>query len=355
MAEVRRVALVTASAELRPIVLRLAALVGADVDVVGSSSAIRTSWRAADALVIGDDLAAAVTAAGLPRRGRVVVITTGRPDDALWRSTVDLGAARLFVLPDDERGLVDFLGDAADVPAVNGAAIAVVGGCGGAGASTFAAALAICSARAGPTLLIDGDRLGGGIDVLLGIERVAGARWPDLAPTRGRLNTTALSEALPTVAGCSVLSWQRGGESRLDAAAADAVVDAGVRGYQRVIIDLPRCVDADTIPLAAVADVIVVVVPATVRATVAAAMVAAALGAYPGRRHLVVRDPGPGRLTVGQVGAALALPVAASVRSDSAITRAAERGELPISRRRSALASACHDVLGLLLDAPAAA
>jgi septum formation inhibitor-activating ATPase MinD len=164
-----------------------------------------------------------------------------------------------------------------------------------------------------------------------------------------------LSDALPTTAGCSVLSWHRAGETRLDAAAADAVVDAGVRGYRRVIVDLPRCVDADSVPLAAVADLIVIVVPATVRATVAATVVAAGLRAYPGRVHLVVRDPGPGRLTIGQVAAALALPVAASVRSDSAVGRAAERGEPPISRRRSALASACHDVLDLLPDAALAA
>jgi secretion/DNA translocation related CpaE-like protein len=355
MAEVRRVALVTTSAELRPIVLRLAALVGAEVDVVGNSSAIRASWHAADAVVVGDDLAPAVAAAGLPRRVGVVVITAGSPDDGLWRSTVDVGATRLFVLPDDEPGLIDFLGDAADVPSANGAVIAVVGGSGGAGASTFAAALAICSARASPTLLIDGDRLGGGIDVLLGIERVAGARWADLAQTRGRLGTTALSGALPTVEGCAVLSWNRGGEGRLDAAAAESVVDAGLRAYRRVVVDLPRCLDADAAPLAAVADLIVVVVRAKVRATVAAAAVAAGLASYPGRRQVVVRDPSPGRLTAGQVAAALALPVVASVRSDSAVTKAAERGEPPVSRRRSELAAACQNVLGLLLDVPAAA
>lgn len=355
MAEVRRVALLTARADVRSVVLRLAALVGAEVDVVGNSSGIRAAWRAAHAVIVGADLVAAVASPGLPRRGSVVVVTPDAPDDALWRWTVDLGATRLVVLPDDERLLLDFLGDSVDDPTPGGSAVAVVGGCGGAGASTFAAALALCSARTTPTLLVDGDRLGGGLDVLLGIEQVAGARWPDLAETRGRLSTAALTEALPTVTGCSVLSWDRSGSGPLDAAAAEAVVDAGLRGHGRVIVDLPRCLEPGIAALAAVADVAIVVVPATVRATAAAAVVAASLSTYCGRLQLIVRDPGSGRLTAAQVSDALALPVAATLHSDAAVSRAADRGEPPVRRGRSAMASACHDVLALPVGVAAAA
>jgi Mrp family chromosome partitioning ATPase len=59
--------------------------------------------------------------------------------------------------------------------------IEVVGGSGGVGASVLSAAIAVRAAQAGlRSVAVDGDRLGGGLDVTLGIERERGARWPDL-------------------------------------------------------------------------------------------------------------------------------------------------------------------------------
>jgi hypothetical protein len=72
--------------------------------------------------------------------------------------------------------------------------VAVLGGSGGVGASTFAAALA---AAAGRAVLVDCDALGGGIDVVLGIESVPGARWSGLRLDGGRLDPVALDGGLP--------------------------------------------------------------------------------------------------------------------------------------------------------------
>jgi secretion/DNA translocation related CpaE-like protein len=355
MAEVRRVALITSRSDLRSVVVRVAGLVGAQVDVVESSLGIRGLWRSAAAVVVGADVARAVASASLPRRPDVVVVTGGAPDDALWRTAVDIGAQRVLGLPDDERLLVDVLGDAAEGPAVSGAAIAVVAGCGGAGASTLAVGLALVSARRTPTLLVDGDRLGGGLDVLLGIERVDGARWPDLAATRGRLSAAALSEALPVTADCSVLAWDRRGSDGVNASAADAVMDAALRGFQQVVVDLPRVLDDAAAVMAAAADTALVVVPASVRATAAATLVLDGLRPHCGRIHLVVRDPGSGRLTAAEVSAALGVPLAGVVRSDPAVVRAAERGEPPLRRSRGGLAALCRELLASSTREPAAA
>jgi len=73
--------------------------------------------------------------------------------------------------------------------------VGVVGGSGGAGASTFAAALA-CGVR-GPAVLVDLDPMSGGIDVLLGVETVPGARWPGLQLGGGRLDPTVFERGLP--------------------------------------------------------------------------------------------------------------------------------------------------------------
>src|SRR5690349_916184 len=64
-----------------------------------------------------------------------------------------------------------------------GLVLGVVGGSGGVGASSFAAVLA---ATAGRSLLVDLDVAGGGLDVVLGIEAEAGARWSGLHLAGGR-------------------------------------------------------------------------------------------------------------------------------------------------------------------------
>ena len=104
-----------------------------------------------------------------------------------------------------------------------GPLIAVTGGRGGGGASVFAAALAQC---AGEALLVDLDGCGGGIDLLMGGESAPGLRWPDLSVRAGRLNWTAVRDALPRCNGVTVLSATRV-YCDIDAGAAAAVVGEG--------------------------------------------------------------------------------------------------------------------------------
>lgn len=81
--------------------------------------------------------------------------------------------------------------------------IGVVGGSGGVGASTFAAALAL-AAPAG--VLFDADPLGGGIDVLLGMEHEPGPRWSDVRVSGGYLNPGLLADQLPRWGPVAVLA-----------------------------------------------------------------------------------------------------------------------------------------------------
>jgi secretion/DNA translocation related CpaE-like protein len=355
MSDARRIVVLTARAELRSAVTRLAALAGAAADVVTGSDEVRAAWRAAPLVIVGSDLAAVAAAAGLPRRDDVVVVTTTEPDAVLWRSTVELGAARLHVLPADEGSLVELMSDAIETTDAAGSTIAVVGGCGGAGASTLATAVAITAARASPTLLIDGDRFGGGLDVLLGAEQRPGTRWPELAGARGRLATTALTDAALQVDGLAVLSWDREGSAEIDAAAAIAVMAAATRGFSWVVVDLPRCPDPASSVLAAAADLVVLVVPATVRATAAAATVAAQVASRCAELRLVVRDPGAGRLAAAEVAGALGFSVVATLQSESAVVSAAQRGEPPLRRSRGSLAQACRALLAVARSTAVAA
>jgi hypothetical protein len=113
------------------------------------------------------------------------------------------------------------------------AVLGVVGGSGGVGASTFGAVLAVV---AGSSLLVDVDEVGGGIDVLLGIEGVPGARWSSVRVGGGRLDPVDLADGLPRWGGVPVLA--------LDAdppppAAVDQVLDAAVSSGV-VVVDLGR-------------------------------------------------------------------------------------------------------------------
>jgi secretion/DNA translocation related CpaE-like protein len=339
------VLLVTADPALLSAVPRLSALAGVRCDVERDSAAVTAAWRDSLVVLVGSDVAPALAAAGLPRRDRVLVLTVGPPAVGDWQAAVGLGATRLLQLPDDDVALVEQL---RSDPTPHGSAsrvIGVVGGRGGAGASTLAAALAITAARSGPALLLDGDPLGGGLDVLVGAETVPGVRWNDLASTRGGLDAQAFAGAICDVHGMGLLSWGRTGPGALEPEAVQAVLVAARRAFTTVVIDLPRSPGRLTDCLFAAIETSVVVVPADVRSVASTAALMSAVGRRLVAPQLVVRDPGGSRLPAKDVAASLGLPLTTTLRSEAAVQDAAERGEPPIRRGRCALTQACEAVL----------
>jgi hypothetical protein len=114
--------------------------------------------------------------------------------------------------------------------------LGVVGGSGGVGASMFAAVLASRAAELhGRSVLIDLDPIRGGIDVLLGIESVAGARWSGLRLAGGHLDPEELVDGLPGWGAVSVLAAD--GDPDADAVAQVVEIAAGVGP---VVVDLAR-------------------------------------------------------------------------------------------------------------------
>jgi hypothetical protein len=111
--------------------------------------------------------------------------------------------------------------------------VGVLGGSGGVGASRFAAALA---AAAGSATLIDLDGMGGGVDVLLGIEDLPGARWSDLHLDGGYLDPDLLAGRLPRWRDVAVLAADVVPPS--PRAVTQVVAAAAESGP--VVLDLPR-------------------------------------------------------------------------------------------------------------------
>lgn len=282
-----------------------------------------------DAAVLGVDalpaLAAAVPAGRPVRRCRLAVVAAEGDDlsDA-WPAALTLGAETLAV-PGRGGDLASWL--SALAPGSPGA-VGVVGGRGGAGASSAAVALARAAA-AGPegAVLVDADPLGGGLDLALGAEAVAGLRWPDLDDAQGA-SPGGLLAALPAVDGVTVVSHSRDPGGRPpDAALTVGVLDSCLAAGGTVVVDLPRGSDPAVHAALSRCSLLVVVVPAEVRACAAASALLDRLGTAVDDVRLLVRGPSAAGLTAEDVAAAVGVPAFAEVRPEPGLAAALDRGE----------------------------
>ncbi|REE97091.1 septum site-determining protein Ssd [Thermomonospora umbrina] len=326
--------------------MRLAVAANAQAVVVSTTDQAKSHWHQPPLVLVGDDLAEGLAADGIARRAGVVLVTTQVDAPDAFRAAVKVGAQDLAALPSDEPWLVDALAAAAEPYDAQATTVCVVGGRGGAGASVLSAMLSLAGARNGlRTLLMDGDPLGGGIDLVLGQEATPGSRWPDLADRRGRLSADTLRRSLPAVDELSVLSWPRGDAEPLTADAMNTVLDAARRGFDLVVIDLARDPgETERIALRA-ADHTVLVVPAELRATAAADRVAARLRRDTDDVRLIIRGPSPGGLSGDVIAEALELPLAGVFQEDRHLPAAVERGDLVRLSRRGSLPDLCDALI----------
>ncbi|MEV0961945.1 septum site-determining protein Ssd [Streptomyces sp. NPDC049910] len=320
--------------------LRLCAAAGAEPQVHHAVPEGRGGWDAAPLVLVGDD--AAARCVGATRRRGVLLVGRDQDDPQVWRRAVEIGADCVLRLPDAEGWLVDRIADVAEGVGRPALTVGVIGGRGGAGASTLACALAVTAAREGRrTMLVDGDPLGGGLDVLLGGEQQAGRRWPDFAASRGRVAGGALEEALPSVHGLRVLSWDRGDSVAIPPEAMRSVLAAARRRGGVVVVDLPRRVDEGTAEALAQLDVGLLVVPGDLRAVAAARRVASTVRMVLGDLRAVVRGPWGSGLDEQWVAEALELPLVGELPLEAGLAADLDAGVPPGAGDRDPLAGFC--------------
>lgn len=260
-------------------------------------------------------------------------------------------------------------------PAGGAGVVGVVGARGGAGATVTAAVLAAELARRGTAVLVDTGG-GPSLDTVLGLEAHPGLRWPDLGGARGAVDPALLAGNLMRWGRCGVLPTDDGRPGPPPPAALGDVLRALAAAYGSVVLDLDRSavlasaagagssgslgrsgagsgspgspvssgVEAGT-PVAArvlagerragervVAEdpagvgvlgtgatllaacrTVLVVVPRDVPAVAGARLLRDVLVGDGRRVGLVSRGPAPGGLGVGEVAAAVGLPVVASL------------------------------------------
>jgi len=336
---------VTGDPALLDDLLRLADAGGTEVDVAPDPAAARPRSGAAPLVLIGADQAEPCLRARLPR-GRSIVIVSHEPiSPAAWDVARALGAEHVAILPTAEPWLIERLAERPGPPPA-GHVLAVLGGRGGAGASTLAGGLAVTAVRDGlRTLLLDADPLGGGLDLVLGWEEAEGLRWAAVAEAGGHVDASALLRALPSRGDLILLSYGRDAVRTVPADAMATTLQVARDRRDLTVVDLPRHLDdAATMALQS-ADRAYLVVPAELRATAAAARVAATARLHCRHLSVVVRGPAPGRLRPREVARSLGLPLAGSLRPEQALCHGLERGHPPAADGRGPLAELCRRLL----------
>ena len=324
-------------------VQRLSAAAGVVPEVVGDPAQAMRLWASAPLVLVGADSAAVLAAACPPRRPRVHVLGRAPVGDAMFRDALGVGAESVTGLPASETWLVELLTDIGDGAVAPGVTIGVIGGSGGAGATVFAAALAQLTSDVGSTLLVDADPLGAGVDRVLGLEASDGIRWDSMMQTTGRLSSRSLREALPRSGALSVLTWPSDRPASLQAFAMREVLSAGRRGFETVVLDLPRHHDAVVDETISRCDHVVLISTLTVPGVSSAARVAHRLPSPTPRRHLVTRG-GRGGVTPESVSRLLRIPLTAAMTDQRGLDEAINLGAGPARSRRGTLARAARSV-----------
>ncbi|GAA1491326.1 hypothetical protein GCM10009626_40720 [Brachybacterium sacelli] len=296
---------------------------------VGMDLADASSESGAAVLVI-DDVALAADEHPLPgSHAPLLVVTEGSevPVTA-WKRALSAGAQAVISLPGGSEELLSRLAELARPRAVS-TVVAVTGGCGGAGTSSFAARLAAAARSHGPVALVDADPLGGGLDLLVEDAGSPGIGWADAAGL-GPDDGEALRAGLPRVDEVSLLVARD--HVGPDVSSLSKVISALSRLGGTVVVDLA----ADLVPAAAEhADQLLVVVPTTDHAVRAAARRLRSWHHLEAPVQVVARRRGP--LSPADICQDLALPLAGSFRDSP-------RGAVPLLdvRRRGADRAARH-------------
>ncbi len=310
---------------------RIVAAAGGSLRTAVDVMEVVHGWDNADVVLVGSDIRE------LPPRRRAPTVLLGKASegDGLWRLAASLGAERVAVLPEAAGWLAEHLSMSGS-PDPGGTVMGIIGGSGGAGATTTAVWLAQAAAGHGiSTVLIDGDRWGGGLELAVTADEIPGLRWPDFAETRGSIDPSQFRDSLPVAGGFAYLSWPGTREPVHipEAGAVAAVVDAARRSFELILVDIGRSGEGLG-TLAWDCDRILVLTKPHLKSAVAAARVLNELP--PIDAGLVVRGSGATSVDAPMIAESLGLPLLGVLPEIRGVAAGTELGRLlEIGRRKS--------------------
>ena len=321
--------------------LRLTAAAGVSADVARDSATALRGWSAAPLVLLGADLAEELAHLRPARRRGVHVVAWGPIPDDLFRLALAVGAENVAGLPASGAWVTEALTDLGESTRLNAPVVGVLGGSGGAGATTFACALGQVAARTGTAVVIDADPLGPGLDRVLGLDQAPGVRWDALCDTTGRLSGRSMREALPRRENLGALTWAAGSAAPLQAFAVREALSAARRGHEIVVLDLPRSLDPLVEELVSRCDLVVMVVAATVAGVASATRLAARL---PDRSTMRLAVRGHGT-EPEQVARITGVPLLTAMGDQRGLAEAIDLGFGPVRTQRGPLGRAAREVL----------
>ncbi|HKU34750.1 MAG TPA: septum site-determining protein Ssd [Paenarthrobacter sp.] len=315
--------LVTAEPYLQEEARRIVAASGGTLQIAEGVEEAIHGWDTADVVLVGSDVRE------LPPRRRAPAVLLGRAaeGEGLWQLAAALGAERVAVLPGAASWLAEHL-SLSVAPEPGGMVLGIVGGRGGAGATTTAIWLAQTAAAFGTgTLLIDGDPWGGGLELAITDQDLPGLRWPDFAATRGSIDSAQFRDSLPVAGGFTFLSWPGSRDSvpLPDPASVAAVMDAARRGFELVVVDVGRSIEALR-SLAWDCDKMFLLTTPHLKAAVAASRTLNELP--PGDTALLVRGGTAASVDAHVIAESLGIPLAGTVPALRGVAGATELGRL---------------------------
>lgn len=314
---------ITGDAALRDECARAAAVAGVAFEGVGSASDDPRLWTGADLVLLGAD----VSEVPPQRRGSTILVGGAGQRHQLWDRAAALGIDHVAELPEAAGWLVEFMGRRG-AQGRSGLVVGIVGGRGGAGASTTAVLLAGAAAHGGArVLLVDGDRLAGGLEAALGEQPMEGLRWPDLGSASGAINPDQLAASLPRVGGAAVLSWPAGpGHAvRMPGSAVSAVMEAARGAFDLVVVDVGRGREGLE-DFGWASDRILVVVPGSLGGALSAAQLVHELPPVP--LGMVLRGGTAEGVDAEQLAGLIGCPLVARIPHLRRAAAAAEAGRL---------------------------
>jgi secretion/DNA translocation related CpaE-like protein len=349
-----RIVVSTADAGLLDHALSVVAAAALEAEVTSDPGFLRARWSSASMLLIGVDQAPAVAELRLPRRTEVYLLTESESAPEAYQWSMPLGAA-VVVLPGNVRWLSSAIADLSRRPSGSGRTICVTGGSGGVGASTLAAGLAFVAARSGRrSVLVDLDPGGGGIDLLVGAERLVGWRWPRLVAASGHVGD--LGDQLPAVDGVDLLSMGRGVEAVAPPPeAVRAVLRALTASHELVVVDVPRHLAAEQLEQLSSGSDWLLLVRDDLRGVTAGRERLHTLEAVGIRPALVVRTGRSRLIDAARVAEGVGADLYAVLAEEPGLVAAAERGDPPGRSSRSRLGQVARRLLDDLASGAEAA
>lgn len=332
---------VTRDQSLLDELLRLAAAAGVTPEIARDGASALRGWMTAPLVLLGVDLADELARVKPGRRRNMFVVGWGTAPDEMFRTSLSLGAEDLITLPRSDGWLVEAMTDLHEATPTTATTVGVIGGSGGAGATTFACALGQLAGRSGPSVVIDTDPLGPGVDRVLGLEGEPGVRWDALQQTTGRLSARTLREALPRRGGVGALSWSPGPQGSLQAFALRESLSAAQRGHDLVVLDLARRADPLIDEVSSRCDRVLVMVVPTVPGLASAARLCARL-TNAASLHVILRGQGVDPLEVAEI---TEVPVVTTMADQRGVEEAINLGAGPLRSGRGPLARAAALVL----------